>query len=311
MLGAIGHCGADGSRAVDRVGRYGQLRGKTAECLWFGRESASARTVVADLLIDDGVPDRGHRRALLDPAMRIVGSSCGPHRTFGMCVAIELAEDYSDDLTAVRRREVAGPPEPTQVVGNRVRTQWNLGICPACGQPVQGGSVIEAIGSAFHTPCFTCHSCGLGLAGGAYHADGRLPLCPTCHTHKFGRVCTGCEKKLSKGLLLDGRPWCSKDCFASNGNTAGPAGRRQSCAGVGQAAGPGRGALAGTARGTGAGAVAASRGAGGRAGAARTAVGRMSRAQTTSGAHPGGAGPSVGASRAAVARLALDYASLG
>lgn len=45
------------------------------------------RRIVADQLIDDGVPDRGHRRNLLDPRFSSVGISCRPHRDQGhLCV---------------------------------------------------------------------------------------------------------------------------------------------------------------------------------------------------------------------------------
>ena len=65
--GHIGHEGADGSHHNDRQARYGAPSGKTGECLWFGRADASARQMVEDLLVDDGVPSRGHRLCVLDP----------------------------------------------------------------------------------------------------------------------------------------------------------------------------------------------------------------------------------------------------
>ena len=60
-LGRVGHGGEDGSSSSERQARYGQWSGKSGECLWFGRAEASAETIVADLVIDDGVPSRGHR----------------------------------------------------------------------------------------------------------------------------------------------------------------------------------------------------------------------------------------------------------
>ena len=39
------------------------------------------------LIIDDGVPDRGHRRILFSPAYTQVGVGCGPHPEWRrMCV---------------------------------------------------------------------------------------------------------------------------------------------------------------------------------------------------------------------------------
>jgi len=61
-LGKVGHSGADGSSSSERQARYGEWSGKSGECLWFGRQGASAETIVTDLIIDDGVASRGHRR---------------------------------------------------------------------------------------------------------------------------------------------------------------------------------------------------------------------------------------------------------
>ena len=46
-----------------RVEKYGRVVTKTAENLCYGPETA--REIVLDLLMDDGVLDRGHRRVLL------------------------------------------------------------------------------------------------------------------------------------------------------------------------------------------------------------------------------------------------------
>jgi hypothetical protein len=45
---------------------------------------------VQDLLIDDGVPDRGHRRNIYEPSARFVGVACGLHPRYGgMCVIVQ------------------------------------------------------------------------------------------------------------------------------------------------------------------------------------------------------------------------------
>ena len=53
--------------------------------------SNTAEEVVAQLVVDDGVPDRGHRRLLYDPALRYAGVSCGPHPGYGTMCVIDLA----------------------------------------------------------------------------------------------------------------------------------------------------------------------------------------------------------------------------
>lgn len=88
--GRVSHEGTDGSQAWDRVSRYGTWHESIAENLAFGQyQPDDARWVVMQLLIDDGVDDRGHRTNIFNPAYTTVGVSCGPHRDFGgMCVIV-------------------------------------------------------------------------------------------------------------------------------------------------------------------------------------------------------------------------------
>jgi uncharacterized protein YkwD len=64
--------------------RHGVVKRASGENIDYG---ATGLQVVIDLIVDDGVPSRGHRRNVLDPAFRAVGIAVGPHRTYGtMCV---------------------------------------------------------------------------------------------------------------------------------------------------------------------------------------------------------------------------------
>ena len=57
------------------------------EVITYGHHSPAG--VVHQLLIDDGVPDRGHRHSLLRPTHRYAGVACGPHRVHRtMCVTL-------------------------------------------------------------------------------------------------------------------------------------------------------------------------------------------------------------------------------
>jgi hypothetical protein len=48
------------------------------------------RDVVESLLVDDGVPDRGHRRNIYQASARLVGIACGPHPRYeAMCVIVQ------------------------------------------------------------------------------------------------------------------------------------------------------------------------------------------------------------------------------
>jgi uncharacterized protein YkwD len=83
--GAVGHAGSDGSTPLTRINRYGHWDVTMGENIDYG--NADARQIVTSLLIDDGVPSRGHRTNLLDPEFRVVGIAVGPHPVYRhMCV---------------------------------------------------------------------------------------------------------------------------------------------------------------------------------------------------------------------------------
>jgi len=82
--GAIGHAGSDGSSPADRSERSGGGR-YVAEVIAYGPPDAA--NVVRQLIVDDGVADRGHRSIVYSSELRFAGVSCGPHRGYStMCV---------------------------------------------------------------------------------------------------------------------------------------------------------------------------------------------------------------------------------
>jgi len=83
--GATGHYSADGANPRDRVQRRGG-GSYVAEVITYGPPSAVE--VVRQLIVDDAVPGRGHRKTLFAAEMRYAGVACGPHRGYRvMCVA--------------------------------------------------------------------------------------------------------------------------------------------------------------------------------------------------------------------------------
>ncbi len=83
--GGLGHRGKDGSRMCDRANRYGKWIGKVGENISYGQYDP--RDVVIQLIIDDGLRDRGHRDNIFDPAFRVVGVAFGGHSKYrSMCV---------------------------------------------------------------------------------------------------------------------------------------------------------------------------------------------------------------------------------
>lgn len=92
--GSTGHTGSDGSSMGQRMSRYGQWQSTAAENIDYGSENA--RDVLVSLIVDDGVPSRGHRRNIFDARLRVMGAGCGPHARYRvMCVM-----DYAGGFTA-------------------------------------------------------------------------------------------------------------------------------------------------------------------------------------------------------------------
>jgi uncharacterized protein YkwD len=83
--GATGHISKNGDDPRDRVRRLGG-GDYVAETITYGPPSAVE--VVRQLIVDDDVPGRGHRRTVFAAEMRFVGVRCGPHKVYRtMCVA--------------------------------------------------------------------------------------------------------------------------------------------------------------------------------------------------------------------------------
>jgi uncharacterized protein YkwD len=60
----------------------------TGECISYGEDHA--RGIVISLLIDDGVPSRGHRRIILDPKYTSVGVATGSHQAYSSMCTIDF-----------------------------------------------------------------------------------------------------------------------------------------------------------------------------------------------------------------------------
>ncbi|UYY59167.1 CAP domain-containing protein [Sphingomonas sp. S2-65] len=82
--GDTGHRSRDGADPRDRMQRLGGGN-YVAETITYGPDTAAE--VVRQLIVDDAVPTRGHRRTVFAAEMRFAGAQCGPHKVYGtMCV---------------------------------------------------------------------------------------------------------------------------------------------------------------------------------------------------------------------------------
>jgi len=86
--GAVGHDSADGSSAGDRMRREGRWTA-TGEAIAYGPDRAE--DVILQLIVDDGVPDRGHRHILFNPTYTLVGAACAPHPVWRTVCVLDFA----------------------------------------------------------------------------------------------------------------------------------------------------------------------------------------------------------------------------
>jgi uncharacterized protein YkwD len=92
--GIVGHTGSTGSTLLDRVGKHGKWKSTTGENIQFGR--GNARDIIMQLIIDDGVPGRGHRTNIFNPSFKVAGIAIGAHARYTFCCVIDYAGGFSD-----------------------------------------------------------------------------------------------------------------------------------------------------------------------------------------------------------------------
>ncbi|MCW3848830.1 CAP domain-containing protein [Sphingomonas sp. LB-2] len=103
-MGEVGHISSDGADPGDRVKRRGGDI-YVGESISYGFDDAE--NVVRQLIVDDGVPDRGHRDLLFTRDFRFAGVGCGTHREYRYMCVIDLSST------------VNGAPEMPEWASNR------------------------------------------------------------------------------------------------------------------------------------------------------------------------------------------------
>lgn len=103
LAGGIGHDGPGGEPFDARQRRHGVQAETSGENIAYG--PARPGDVVRELIIDSGVPGRGHRRNIFYQAFAVAGVSCGPHRDFGaMCVMDFASPTLQEQAPGVQAR---------------------------------------------------------------------------------------------------------------------------------------------------------------------------------------------------------------
>lgn len=90
--GSLDHAGADGSSLSARLNRLGTWHGVIAENIATYEEDP--RDVVLQLIIDDGIPGRGHRNNLFNPSLHQAGAGAAPHRDYRTVIVVDCADGF-------------------------------------------------------------------------------------------------------------------------------------------------------------------------------------------------------------------------
>lgn len=91
--GRTGHTGSRGQSPWQRMARFGKRSGSAAENLSYG--PSDARSIVVAMIVDEGVPGRGHRHNIFGPGFRVAGIATGAHARYGTMCVMDFAGGFA------------------------------------------------------------------------------------------------------------------------------------------------------------------------------------------------------------------------
>ena len=94
QTGEVGHTGSRSGDMRQRIERHGEWAGRIAENVGYGPETA--RLMVMQLIIDDGVAGRGHRGNVYRRDFAVAGVACGAHPVYRVMCVTDFASGYRD-----------------------------------------------------------------------------------------------------------------------------------------------------------------------------------------------------------------------
>lgn len=117
--GTTGHNSSDGTSMGGRLGRFGQFSGHCGENISYGQ--ATPLAVIIQLIVDDGVPSRGHRTNLFNPNFKVCGTFSGPHKAYGHMSTQNFATGYTGNgqksATVAKPAAQKRAPSPVKKAG--------------------------------------------------------------------------------------------------------------------------------------------------------------------------------------------------
>jgi len=90
-----GHRGTTGATLQQRLLKHGLPLSTFGEVINYGLESP--RMTAIQLIIDDGVASRGHRRLIFNPDFHEAGAATGPHQEFESMTVVDLADGFTEN----------------------------------------------------------------------------------------------------------------------------------------------------------------------------------------------------------------------
>jgi hypothetical protein len=94
--GKTGHDGSDKSTFSERIKRYGNIEeGLCGENISYG--PSTGREIVIQLLVDDGVKSRGHRKNIMKKDFSQTGVAINTHKVYRYLCVIEYAHGYKNN----------------------------------------------------------------------------------------------------------------------------------------------------------------------------------------------------------------------
>ena len=103
--------------------KYGTFQKVLAENLAFGPAGAQIpELTIITLVLDNRVPDRGHRENIFDPSFTIMGAAVGDHINNGY----ETCQDFAGGFTPVANPPVGAIPPLTVAADTIVKPKGNV-----------------------------------------------------------------------------------------------------------------------------------------------------------------------------------------